>query len=227
LADPKISFVLPTKDRLEWIGECLQSLLAQTVKDAEIIVINDGSTDGTKEFLDDWAAKQPNVRIVHNTTSIGAGPSRNLGAQLAKAPIIAVCDDDDCYPVERGEYILKHFDLNPDSELVNFPYVQVDYFGGVKERFDGMAFDHEAFKQNGTINYFANPTVAYKRGAVLAMGGYPKETESKTDDLQFVHKWLEAGKRIDFQPGQYMCLHRVLPNSMMVKFRGFDPKWVE
>lgn len=217
---------MPTKNREEWIGESLQSLLAQTVEDIEIIIVNDGSTDGTKEFLDTWAAKQPRVRIVHNTTSIGAGPSRNLGAELAKAPIIAVCDDDDCYPVERAEAILKHFELNPTSELVNFPYVQVDYFGEVRERFDGQAFDHEAFFKHGTMNYFANPTVAYKKAAVLAIGGYPRENDKMTDDFQFVTNWLKAGKKIDFQPGYYMCLHRVLPNSMMVKFRGFDPKWV-
>lgn len=222
--EPLISFVLPTKDRVEWVAECVSSILSQKVKDIELIIVDDGSTDGTKEFLAEWP-KDERVTVIRNEVSLGGGKSRNIGMEAAKAPIIAVCDDDDWYSEDRATLILEHFKQNEKSELVNFPYIQVGYENEEIERFDGKEFDHKAFIENGIVSYFANPTVAYKKASAMEMGGYPSETENQTDDVQFLQKWIQAGKKVDFQPGYYVCGHRVLPNSMMSKLRGFDPKW--
>lgn len=222
---PKISFVLPTHNRLEFVGECIQSLIEQTEKDIEIIVVNDNSQDGTKEFLDEWAATDPRVKVIHNEENLGAGRSRNLGTSVANSPIIAVCDDDDVYPPDRAEVTLRWFKEHPESELVNFPYMRIGYFAEHLEPFYGSEFDEKAFKENGTVNYFCNPTVAFKQSSALEMGGYPAETKNMTDDIQFVKNWIEAGKKIDFDNRAIACLHRVLPNSMMAKMRGFNPAW--
>ena len=217
---------MPTRNRLEWIGESIQSVLSQTVEDIELVIVNDASDDGTKEFLDDWAAKFPRVKIIHNETRQGGGKSRNIGMKAASAPIIAVCDDDDLNANERAELILKHFEQNPKSELVTFPYISIGYCNERLEEFEGQDFNHEAFLESGHISYFCNPSTAYKKESAEEVGGYEAETETQTDDVQFVAKWVKSGKRIDFQPGYFVNFHRILPNSMMVKQRGFDPKWV-
>ena len=54
-------------------------------------IVNDGSNDGTKEFLDSWAKPLKRVKIIHNEKNIGAGPSRNKGMRIADAEIIGVC----------------------------------------------------------------------------------------------------------------------------------------
>lgn len=222
---PKLTFVLPTRNRIEWVGECIQSLLDQSEKDIEIIVIDDASDDGTKEFLDEWAAKDLRVRVIHNETPMGAGRSRNLGTELAQADIVAQMDDDDFCPHDRAEATLKWFAEHPDSELVTMPYVRVDYFGEVMEPFWGTEFDHEAFKKDGTVSYFCNPATAYRKAAGLAVGGYGEEKEGLTDDIQFVRKWVEAGKKIDFDKSIFAVCHRVLPTSMMAQQRGWNPEW--
>lgn len=224
--DPKISFVLPTYNRLAWVGECLQSLMDQTEKEIEIIVVNDNSTDGTKEFLDEWAVKDPRVLVIHNSVNQGGGKSRNIGMKCASAPIIGICDDDDFYPEDRAACILRWFNENPESELVNFPYIRVGYFGEELKFFGGSEFDHEGFKTNGTINYFCNPSVAFKLKSALDMGGYQPETKEMTDDVQFVKNWIDSGRKIDFDKRAVGVLHRVMPDSMMAKMRGFDPSWV-
>lgn len=223
---PKISFVLPTFNRVAWVGECIQSLLDQTEKDIEIIVVNDNSNDGTKEFLDGWATNDPRVVVVHNKENMGGGKSRNVGTNLASAPIVAVCDDDDFYPDDRAAVILKWFDEHPNSELVQFPYMRVGYFGEHLEAFWGSEFDYEGFKKDGTINYFCNPSVAFKTKSAQEVGGYPSETKEMTDDVQFVANWIKAGKKIDFDKSAFGCLHRVMPQSMMSQHRGWNPAWV-
>lgn len=224
---PKLSWVIPTRNRLEWIGESLQSLLMQTiVKDTEIIVVNDASDDGTKEFLDEWAAQFPEVKIIHNEKQLGGGRSRNIGMEAAQSDIIGVCDDDDISVTERGELILKHFTENPNSELVTFSYQAIGYFNEKIEDVEGRSFDYDAYEKGGEV-FYCNPSSAHKKKSAQEIGGFEPENEKETDDLQFLRKWIAAGKKVDFQPGGMVTLHRNLPNSMMVAHRGWSPKWME
>lgn len=228
---PKLSFVMPTHNRVEWLPLAIESLRAQTEQNIEIVVVDDGSTDDTWDYLNWIAAKDIRIRIYRNETPLGAGPSRNKGAELANADIIAVCDDDDVYIDTRAEHILRWFKDHPDSELVNFPYVSIDYFENVVDSYVGAEFDHKAFKENGAVSYFCNPAAAYKKAAAVVAGGYPKEKTGMTDDYQFLKHWVAVGKRVDFCPAidgeiAFATMHRVLPDSMMAKLRGFDPAWV-
>jgi len=223
--DPKISFVIPSKDRVAWLPECLSGLQAQTVKEIEIVVVNDGSTDGTKELLDNWYSKDKRIKIIHNPENRGAGISRNIGNNAAQAEIIGVCDSDDCYPIGRAEEILKFFEKYPKGIMMNAPYVRIDYCLKILRRFEGEEFDEKRFKKDGYVNYFCHPSAAYTRQDIFDIGGYKPETKLKTDDLQLVEDWIKAGKKIGFAPEHYLCMHRVLPGSIMANMRGFQPEW--
>lgn len=222
---PLISFVVPTKNRIEFMPECLSGLLGQTVQDIEVVIVNDGSNDGTKELLNNYYAKIPKVQVIHNEKSIGAGQSRNKGIEVAKADIIAVCDDDDCYPVTRAERILKFFKDVPSGAMLNAPYMRIDYYNRIVERFEGDHFDHDAFKVDKSINFFCHPAAAYTKKDILEIGGYKSETPDKTDDFQLVDDWITSGKKIGFDKEEFHVLHRVLPDSIMAKMRGFNPAW--
>lgn len=225
MSKPLISFCLPTFDRIEWVGECIQSLMDQTEKNIEIIIVDDASTDGTKEFLEDWAVKDPRVKVIINEKNIGAGNSRNIATSAAESDIVAICDSDDVYPNDRAESTLRWFSEHPESELVNFPYVRIGYLGEILENFYGAPFDHEAYKKDGSITHFCNPSVAFKKKSADEMGGYQAEKEGLTDDAQFVKNWVTAGKKIDFDNRIFGVCHRVLPHSIMSKQRGFKPEW--
>lgn len=224
---PLISFCLPTYNRLAWIGEAVMSILSQSDKNIEIIIIDDGSTDGTWEFLTGWLNNNPRVFLLKNEKNIGAGPSRHKACEVAKADIVAVCDSDDINFVERAEKTLDWFKNNPESELVTFPYISIGYNNENLEDFPGEKFDHEEYKLSGKINYYCNPSTAFKKKSYFETEGYKKENDTETDDCQFVRNWIKSGKKIDFAPGFAVIGHRVLPDSMMVKFRGFKPEWAE
>jgi len=223
---PLITFILPTKNRLEWIAESLSSLMYQTEKNIEIIVIDDGSTDGTEEFLNsEFVKKDPRMKIVKHEKSMGAGYSRNEGSKLAQANIVAQFDDDDISLADRAEKTLKWFKEHPESELVNFGYVRIGMLNEIKEQFPGEEFDHERFIEKGQPNFFSNPGCAYLKKSFLETDGYGFEKKDMTDDYQFVQNWLKAGKRIDWSPEGPVVLHRVLKDSMMVNIRGWRTEW--
>jgi glycosyltransferase involved in cell wall biosynthesis len=225
---PLISFVLPTKNRIEWIGESLASLMYQTENNIEIIVINDGSTDETDEFLEsDFVKNDKRVKVINHPESIGAGLSRNEGSKLAQADIVCQFDDDDVCLGDRAETTLSWFKYHPESELVNFPYVRIDHLNKIMEKFPGEEFDEKKFTETGEVNYFSNPTVAYKKSSFEETKGYGKESIEATDDYIFVINWLNSGKKVDFCIGDPVVLHRVLKDSMMAKFRGFNPSWAQ
>lgn len=230
MISPRLSFVMPCYNNLEWLGEAISSCLVQTVPEIELIIVDDCSTDGSKEFLDEWASKLDGVTVIHNEKNLGAGKSRNIGMEAARAPIIAICDADDIYANERAALILKHFELNPKSEMVNFPNIAIGYCNEKVEENQGLPFDHDLFLKEGKITYFSNPTVGVKKESLKEIGGYGEEyfneTARNTDDFLMVEKWVKAGKKIDFQPGYFVTFHRNSPNSMMAKMRGFKPEWV-
>lgn len=223
---PLISYVLPTYNRVEWVGEAMQGLLMQTVKDIELIVVDDASTDGTLELLEWFADRDKRVKVIVNAKNEGAGNSRNIGNHCASADLIGVCDSDDIYPDDRTLHTLAFFKQHADqSVLMTAPYVRVNYFSENTEEFNGLPFDEELFKKTGAINYFCHPASAYRKIDILDIGGYKPETESLTDDYQLVKDWISAGKKIEFAGDNYLCGHRVLPNSIMAKQRGFKAEW--
>lgn len=227
MPNPLISFVVPTYNRNEWLAECLSGLLSQTVKEVEVIVVDDASDDGTDKLLEYYKTDE-RVKIIRNDKNIGGGLSRNAGNSIASAPIIAVCDSDDLYPTNRAEVTLEFFKKYPEGVMMNAPYVRVGYCNETLRSFDGLPFDEELFKKTGAINFFCHPSAAYTKKDIEEIGGYKAEiTEGQgiTDDYQLVCDWIKAGKKIGMVPDHYLCLHRVLPNSMMSKFRGFEPSW--
>jgi len=136
-----------------------------------------------------------------------------------------MCDDDDIYFADRTKLILKYFEEHPEMALVNFPYIRVGFNDEPLEPFHGEEFNEKLFKETGAVNYFCNPTVAVRKADFMAMGGYKPETGSTTDDYQFLKAWIESGRKVGFVPREYPCGHRVLPDSIMAKMRGFKAEW--
>lgn len=225
---PLISYVMPTYNRLEWVGEAMASLLQQTERNIELIVVDDCSSDGSEELLNWFADRDQRVKLIFNATNQGAGNSRNIGNAMARADIIGVCDSDDVYPEIRTEETLKFFKEHANGPIMmTAPYVRVNYFGATTEDFNGEAFDEKVFKETGGINYFCHPASAYMKKDILEISGYKPETATQTDDYQLVKDWIAAGKKIGFAGEQFLCGHRVLPNSIMAKQRGFKPEWAQ
>lgn len=92
---PLISVIVPVYNVEKYIGRCLDSLMAQTYGNLEILLINDASTDGSGGLCDRYAAQDPRVRAVHLTENRGVSHARNVGLEEARGSFVAFVDPDD------------------------------------------------------------------------------------------------------------------------------------
>lgn len=108
---PLVSVYMPTKDRLDLVGIAIDSVLAQTYRPIELIVVNDGSKDGTRAYLDALAAANPpmdvHVRAIHHDQPAGAPRSRNEAIRAARGEWVTGLDDDDAFEPHRIEALLQ------------------------------------------------------------------------------------------------------------------------
>lgn len=95
---PKISVVIPVYNAEAFLAECVESVLAQDFSDFELLLVDDGSTDGSGKICDAFAARDSRVRVFHETNG-GASRARRIGVENARAEWIAFADSDDRFAV--------------------------------------------------------------------------------------------------------------------------------
>src|SRR5215471_11045546 len=100
---PAISVVIPSRQRPPMLLKCVESVLAQTWQDLEIIVVLDGDTAGSAELLRSHFYGEPRIRILESAERQGASVARNRGVQAARGKWIAFQDDDDTWLPEKLE----------------------------------------------------------------------------------------------------------------------------
>ena len=91
---PLVSIIVPVYQVKDYVGECVESLLAQTYANLEILLVDDGSTDGSGALCDEYAAKGSRVRVIHQENQ-GLSAARNTGIELATGEYVAFVDSDD------------------------------------------------------------------------------------------------------------------------------------
>ena len=94
---PKVSVVIPVYNVEKYLGECLDSVLGQTLKDIEVICVDDGSTDSSSKVLAEYAMKDSRIKIIAQPNA-GPGPARNRALDVAVGECIVFIDPDDKYP---------------------------------------------------------------------------------------------------------------------------------
>ena len=117
-----ISVVITTKNRIKKIERAIKSVLNQTHKNIELIVVDDGSNDGTHNLI---KSKYPNIILQRNDISLGGSVARNIGWQICKGKFISFLDDDDYFRKDKLEIQLKIFLSDSQSSLVVCNYFSI------------------------------------------------------------------------------------------------------
>lgn len=105
----KISFVIPAYNSVTWLPHAVTSALNQKNAEVEVVVVNDGSTDRTAEYLSWLSANEPRAKVLNLETNKGRSHSRNLGNAAATGDVICVLDADDLATPNRAEIVARKF----------------------------------------------------------------------------------------------------------------------
>lgn len=196
---PKVSVVVPTYNSAQYISETINSIIAQTYHDIEIIIVDDCSTDDTERVVKSFSSDK--IRYIRLTKNHG-GPSkpRNVGIKAAKGKYIAFCDSDDMIMPDRIESSVKLFDKHPElgmtfSDEQKFSEVTGEDLGNFLREYDLF---HSLPKEKASENCFiiaskdAFPCLFYEnyimpsgvtvRSSIFQKVGYFDETITNGDD---------------------------------------------
>ena len=100
---PKVSVIIPTYNRAEYLPDAIDSVLAQTFRDFEVIIIDDGSTDNTREIIEKYIKRYPQIIRPFYQMNSGASVARNKGIEEARGEYIAFLDSDDVWLSKKLE----------------------------------------------------------------------------------------------------------------------------
>ena len=163
-----VSVVIPSYNHARFLGEAIQSVLAQTYPRVEIIVVDDGSGDNTAEV----AAMYPSVQYVRQNNQ-GLAAARNTGLRASHGDILVFLDADDRLMPESLEQGVQHLLNSPESAFVSGRYRYIKEDGSIMHEYSQEPADpdpYAAFLQGNYIGMHA--TVAYRRAAIEAEGGF-------------------------------------------------------
>lgn len=120
---PIVSVIMPVYNNEKYLEQCLDSILHQTLKNIEIICIDDGSSDGSPEILKDFAARDNRIKLLHQENS-GAGAARNFGLEQASGTFLSFLDSDDFFEPDMLELAVEKI----ESDNADFAVFRCDQY---------------------------------------------------------------------------------------------------
>jgi glycosyltransferase involved in cell wall biosynthesis len=191
---PAVSVIITIFNTEKYLGDAISSILAQTWSDLELILIDDGSTDGSLRVIQEFARRDARVRFASRENR-GIVRSSNEGLAMARGEFIARMDSDDISMPERLERQIAFLRANPEVVAVSGWYQLVDAKGRRLRRIK-MPLDDAAIQKcclDG-ITALCHGCVTIRRSAFDAVGGYDDNFERATEDHDLFLRLGEVGK---------------------------------
>ena len=192
-----ISVIVPVYKVEQYLDQCVESIVGQTYRDLEIILVDDGSPDGCPALCDAWAARDSRIRVIHQE-NMGAAAARNMGLKVAKGVLIAFVDSDDIAHPEMYERLHKAM-VETQSEIVECGFAAFEWDQEVSKDIP-LPDQPERFSTEEALRLHMRNTAfrqlvwnkLYKRSCITALF-----TEGKTIDDEFwTYKILASAQRL-------------------------------
>lgn len=204
--------LMPVFNAEQYIDEAVESVLAQTFQDFELLLLNDGSTDGTLTKLEVFAKRDARCKIITGP-NVGIVATLNKGLALANGPLIFRMDADDiCLPTrfkEQVDYMAQH----PECLVLGSAIYLIDDAGRrimeMKGPKDHATIDSANLQGDGSHVY--HPTWAMRRDPIVQLGGY-REVCRHAEDLDLLLRVAEVGELHNL--GTVLLLYRQHASSI-------------
>jgi glycosyltransferase involved in cell wall biosynthesis len=203
-AERDISVIIPYYNRDEFIDDAVKSVLAQTLQPLEIIIVNDGSRESSRRYLDRYADI---CRILDLPTNVGSAESRNAGIRLVRGRFVALLDDDDIWLPEKLEVQRAYMEEHPACSAVTS---WVTAFFADKSDDLWIQCDSHPMRLPQALKewYWAIPsTLMIRTDAFRAVGGFDPSFRV-CEDREFMIRFCAAGYSVESIPRSLVRFRR-------------------
>lgn len=221
---PHVSIITPAYNAARYLPQAVASVLEQSFQDWELIIINDGSTDATRDYLD--TLTDPRIRVIHQENG-GVSRARNAGLECARGAFVTFMDADDALPRESLAARLAFFGKHPDVSVVDGRFLIKDAALDVTlgERVGGNkgTYFPRLIRLDSTV--FFNVAVMVRRAAVGQARFQPGL--SHCEDLLFLlqaanqHAWIYGSVE------EPVYCYRKSPTSAMSNLDGLESGYLK
>lgn len=209
---PKVSVIIPTYNDSKSLIFAAESVISQSFKDLEIIIVDDGSTDNTKEIVKDLADKDDRIKYFYQENIGHPSVPRNFGMERATGEYIALLDsDDEWIDTEKIKQQVEFLDINREYVLVGTGVVNVEFNGKEINRYLMPETDKKIRQKILRINSFINSSALFRTSAFKTVG-------SSSSILEDYDLWLKLGNIGKFNN---LPIYTV---KYCVKFDGYGAK---
>lgn len=237
---PKVSIIVPVYNVEKYLDRCMESLLNQTLKDIEIILVDDGSPDSCPQMCDEYAKRDSRIKVIHKQNG-GLGFARNSGLEIAKGEYVAFVDSDDHIALEMYEELICKANENNYDAVFGGIYIENDN----KKWKHLHEFEHGKVFTNDDVKEFALEMVAskpyvkkerccqmsvwravYKKNIITSNNiSFISEREVVSEDIPFNVDFLLNAKKIALIDKAYYYYHlngtSLTSNVNPQKFYGY------
>lgn len=193
---PAVSVIIPTYNRAVFLKKSVQSVLDQTFKDFEIIIINNNSIDNTLEVIRSFNDNK--IKIINFRNHGIIAKSRNQGLMNSKGKYIAFLDDDDMWCPDKLEIQIKYLESHPEFDMIYSNALIIDEKGNQRGLVlnNGWAKEGRIFHDLLNGKYIPFPTVLMKRKLFESNGLFNEEPSIiAIEDYEY---WVRAALKFDF-----------------------------
>ena len=212
--NPMVTVVLPSYNSMHYIAETMETVLNQTYQDFEVLVVNDGSTDDTPNWINRLSQKEPKVRMVSQANQ-GLAGARCTGVTNAKGKYVAFIDDDDLWEPTKLEKQVNSLESNPQAGLCYTWTALADSGGKATGRVIASNAEGNVWKQMTEMNIVCcGSTPMIRRSCFDEVGLFDHEV-SPSDDWDM---WWRISARYPFTlVREALILYRQHPNNSSKK----------
>jgi glycosyltransferase involved in cell wall biosynthesis len=211
---------MPVRDGERFIARAIDSILTQTLSDLELIIVDDGSADGTVAIVNAYASRDPRIRVARNESPAGISTALNRAVDLSNSSLLARLDSDDVAFPDRLEKQQRWLDSRQEVAVLGGGITYIDWRGRKLGTALMSSEPNVAIRQGPAI---AHPTVMMRRDAFRAVGGYRRAFDGAEDyDL-----WLRIGERaLMANLNEVATYYRSHPGQATKHSRGRGPALV-
>jgi glycosyltransferase involved in cell wall biosynthesis len=211
ISSPKVSVIIPTYNRKAFLTTAIASVLQQTESDVKIIVVDDASTDGTADWLQET---YPMVQVLQLPQNSGCAKARNTAIKVAKGEFLAFLDSDDQWLPTYLEQQLQALQAAPENVLVCCDFLDVRQAGKSAQRSSGRNPLYADLTEHLLMdNFIGTMSIVVIRKDVLQQSGLFNETLPNCSDREMYLRLSHVGQ---FAYVPQILVHRVLHTTNLV-----------